>query len=311
MSNQTTSQASSIPVSVGIDARRFVDGFMHVLFALCGSISILTTLGIVGVLIYESASFFAHVSLWDFLTDTQWTPLFVDKHFGILPLVCGTFLVSAIAVAVALPLGLIIAIYLSEFCSERNRRWIKPTLEILAGIPTVIYGYFALFVITPALQVFIPSLGGFNALAPGLVMAFMILPMVASLSEDAIYSVPRSLREGAYALGSSKLQMVFGVLIPAALGGISASFILAVSRAIGETMIVAIAAGQQANLTLNPLQAVETMTAYIVQISLGDTPHGTLEYSTIFAVALALFLITLVLNQLSIWLRDHFKRHGR
>lgn len=297
-------------VSVRIDARRITDHVMHVLFAVCGSLSILTTLGLVGVLVYESAGFFAEVSIFDFLTDTQWTPLFSDKHFGILPLACGTILISAISVGIALPCGLLIAIYLSEFCSESKRRWIKPALEILAGIPTVIYGYFALFVVTPFMQLFIPELGGFNALSPGIVMAFMILPLVASLSEDAIYSVPRSMREGAYALGASKLQMVFGVLIPSAMGGICASFILAVSRAIGETMIVAIAAGQQANLTLNPLQAVETMTAYIVQISLGDTPHGTLEYKTIFAVAAALFAMTFVLNCCSIWLRDYFKRHA-
>jgi phosphate transport system permease protein len=287
--------------------QRFYEGLIHAILLFCGLASIFTTIGIVIVLFYESFQFFQHVSLLDFFTDTQWTPLFTEKHFGILPLLSGTFLTSVIAVAVALPLGLIIAIYLSEFAHERVRLFLKPVLEMLAGIPTIVYGYFALFFVTPILQQFIPSLGGFNALSPGIVMGFMILPMVASLSEDAIYSVPRSLREGAYALGATKLQMVAGVLIPAALGGISAAFILAVSRAVGETMIVAIAAGQQPVLTLNPLNQVETMTAYIVQISLGDTPHGTLEFQTIFVVGAMLFLLTLAFNFLSLRIREKYR----
>lgn len=281
--------------------------FIHFIFFLCGCVSIVTTLGIVLVLATESWNFLSQVPLSDFLGDTQWTPLFVDKHFGIWPLVCGTFLTAIIALCIAIPAGLIIAIYLSEFAPERVRKVLKPMLEILAGIPTIVYGYFALLFLTPLLQNFMPSLAGFNALSPGIVMGVMILPMVASLSEDALYSVSRSLREASYALGSTKLQMVFKVLVPAALGGITASFILAMSRAVGETMIVAIAAGQQPRLTLNPLDAVETMTAYIVQISLGDTPHGTLEYSTIFAVGSVLFLITLVLNFISIRLREKYK----
>ena len=278
---------------------------------LCSTISIATTIGIIGILTFESILFFENVSLREFLLDTQWTPLFSDKHFGIWPLVCGTFLTSAIALAVALPTGLLIAIYLSEYASAKVRGAIKPVLEILAGIPTIVYGYFALFVLTPTLQKIIPDLFTFNALSPGLVMGVMILPMVASLSEDALFTVPRSLREGAFALGASKLQMIFGTVVPAAIGGITAAFILAVSRAIGETMIVAIAAGQQPLLHLDPTQPVETMTAYIVQISLGDTPHGTLEYHTLFAVAMVLFIMTMGLNIVSIGIRERFKRAFR
>lgn len=276
---------------------------MHGLLFFCGSISIITTAGIVIALGVEAFSFFQIVSLTDFLTDTQWTPLFSEKHFGIMPLVAGTFLTSAIALAVALPLGLLVAVYLSEFAAEKPRKLLRPLLEILAGIPTVVFGYFALLFVTPLLQKFIPQMSGFNALSPGLVMGFMIMPMVASLSEDALYSVPQSLKEGAYALGCNRLQMVFKVLIPAAFSGITAAFILAMSRAVGETMIVAIAAGQQPVMTLNPVSPVETMTAYIVQVSLGDTPHGTLEYKTIFAVGTALFLVTLLFNVASFIIR--------
>jgi phosphate transport system permease protein len=269
----------------------------------CGMFSVLTTAAIVIVLLSEAVSFFGEVTLAQFLFDTQWTPLFADKHFGIWPLICGTFLVSAVALVVALPLGLLTAVYLSEFASPRSRAVLKPLLEILAGVPTIVYGYFALQFLTPLLQKIYPDLPGFNALSPGIVMGIMILPLVASLSEDALYAVPRSLKEGAYALGSSKLQMIFGVLIPSALGGIIASFILAMSRAIGETMIVTIAAGQQPNLTLNPLESVATMTAFIVQVSLGDTPHGTLAYKSIFVVGATLFLMTFLLNLLSNWIR--------
>ncbi len=277
----------------------------------CGALSIFTTIGIILVLVVESALFFENVSLSQFFFDTEWTPLFMEKHFGIWPLICGTVLTSVIALTLSVPAGLIIAIYLSEFASERSRKIIKPVLEILAGIPTIVYGYFALLFITPLLQLFLPALGSFNALSAGLVMGIMILPMVASLSEDAIYTVPQNLREGAYALGASKLQMIFGGVLPAAIGGITAAFILAASRAVGETMIVAIAAGQQPLLHFNPLQPVETMTAYIVQVSLGDTPHGTIEYHTLFAVAMMLFLLTLTLNMASMAVRDRFKRMFR
>lgn len=287
--------------------RLLIERLVHAILFCCGLVSVLTSVGIVVVLAAETVGFFSKVSLFDFLTDLEWTPLFADKHFGILPLVSGTVLVSLIAMAVALPFGLLIAIYLSEFASARARAVLKPILEVLAGIPTIVYGYFALLFVTPLLQQVFPELGGFNALSPGIVMGFMILPMIASLSEDALYAVPQSLREAAYALGSTRIQMVFKVLVPAALGGITASFILAISRAIGETMIVAIAAGQQPNLTFNPLNPVETMTAYIVQVSLGDTPHGTLEYQTIFAVGTMLFVMTLVMNCVSLWVRERFR----
>lgn len=259
------------------------------------------------MLLFETVAFFREVPLWSFLTDTQWTPLFADKHFGILPLLCGTFLTSAVAIAVAMPVGIVSAVYLSEYASERVRRLVKPSLEILAGVPTVVYGYFALLFVTPLLQRFLPGLAGFNALSPGIVMGIMIIPLISSLSEDAMYAVPQSLREAGYALGSSRLQVAFQVVVPAAFSGIAASFLLAVSRAIGETMIVTIAAGQQPRLTLNPLESVETMTAYIVQVSLGDTPTGTLEYKTIFAVGMALLLTTLGLNLVSQRLKERFR----
>jgi phosphate transport system permease protein len=280
-------------------AQRLRERAIHLVLFLCSFLSVLTTLGIVGVLIFETIEFFREVPLWRFLTDTQWTPLFDEKHFGILVLASATLLTSLVALAVALPIGLLSAIFLSEFAAERTRRTLKPLLEILAGVPTVVYGYFALLFVTPILRAFVPSLSGFNALSAGLVMGIMIIPLVVSLSEDAMYAVPRSLRDGAYALGATRYEVATKVVVPAALSGIVASFILAVSRAVGETMIVAIAAGQSPRLTLNPLVPVETMTAYIVQVSLGDTPTGTLEFKTIFAVGMSLFLITLALNLLS------------
>lgn len=288
--------------------RRWGDTVVQTLLFACAAVSVLTTLGIVVVLLGESLLFFRDVPLWRFLTEREWTPLFSDQRFGIAPLVCGTLLTSVIAMAVAGPLGLLIAAYLSEYAPERLRRVIKPLLEVLAGIPTIVYGYFALLFVTPLLQRFIPGLEGFNALAAGLVMGFMILPLVASLSEDALYAVPKSLRDAALALGYNRLQTVIKVVIPAALSGISAAIILGVSRAVGETMIVAIAAGLQPTLTLNPLVGVETLTAYIVQVSLGDTPHGTLAYHTIFVVGLTLFVITLLLNMVSFWFRERFRR---
>jgi phosphate transport system permease protein len=247
------------------------------------------------------------VSIVEFLTGTEWTPLFADPHFGVLPLVAGTLLVSAIAMAVALPMGLLSAIYLSEYAPEGLRRVVKPLLEILAGVPTVVYGYFALMFVTPLLQRIFPQMSGFNALSPGIVMGIMILPLVSSMSEDAMRAVPRGLREGAYALGATRMQTALQVVVPAAFSGITAACILAVSRAVGETMIVAIAAGQQPRLTANPFVPLETMTAYIVQVSLGDTPQGTLEYRTIFAVGMLLFLMTFGLNLISTWLRDRYR----
>lgn len=279
--------------------RRAIEGAVHAGLVGCGALSILTTAGIVGVLIVETVEFFREVSIVRFLTDTQWTPLFADKHFGIMVLASATLLTSGIALLVALPVGLISAIYLSEFAPGRVRQVVKPLLEILAGVPTVVYGYFALLFVTPLLQAIFPSLSGFNALSAGIVMGVMIIPLVVSLSEDAMFAVPGGLREAGYALGATRLQVATQIVVPAALSGIVAAFILAVSRAVGETMIVAIAAGQSPRLTLNPFVPVETMTAYIVQVSLGDTPTGTIEFKTIFAVGMALFVITLALNMLS------------
>jgi phosphate transport system permease protein len=271
-------------------------------------LSIGTTVGIILVLTVETVAFLSEVPIVEFLTGTEWTPLFAIPKFGVLPLVVGTMLVSLIAMLVALPMGLLSAIYLSEYSHVNVRRVVKPILEILAGIPTVVYGYFALLFVTPLLQRFIPSLSGFNALSPGIVMGIMILPLVSSLAEDAMRGVPRGLREGSYALGATKMQTSLRVVVPAAFSGITAAFILAVSRAIGETMIVAIAAGQQPRLTWDPTVPVETMTAYIVQISLGDTPQGTLEYRTIFAVGMLLFIGTFGLNLVSTWLRERYRQ---
>jgi phosphate transport system permease protein len=286
---------------------KWVEQGVKAIFALFALISVATTIGIVLTLIFETVEFFKVVPLWRFLTDRQWTPLFANPQFGILVLISATFLTSVIAIAVALPVGLLAAVCLSEYAPERIRRWLKPALEILAGVPTVVFGYFALLLITPFLQQFIPGLQGFNALSAGLVLGVSIIPLVASLSEDAIYAVPRSLREGAYALGATKREAIINVVLPAALSGIVASFILAISRAIGETMIVTIAAGQNPRLTLNPLVPIETMTAYIVQVSLGDTPAGSLAYKTIFVVGMTLFLITLVLNIFSFWFVRRFR----
>lgn len=271
-----------------------------------GLISILTTIGILYVLISESLSFFRNVSVIEFLTAKQWTPLFSEKHYGILPLLSGTLLTTIIAIIIALPLGLVIAIYLNEYAPKSFRKSIKPILEILAAIPTVVYGFFALMVITPFLQQLIPSLSGFNSLSPGIVMGIMITPMISSLSEDALYAVPNSLREASYGMGATRFQTTFRVLLPAAASGIFVSVILAISRAIGETMIVAIAAGQQPRLTFNPLVPVETITTYIVQVSLGDVVQGSLEYKTIFAAGIALFVLTFILNNISYYLKKKF-----
>ncbi|MFN3739981.1 MAG: phosphate ABC transporter permease subunit PstC [Thermodesulfovibrionales bacterium] len=269
--------------------------------------SIFITLGIVFILFYESSGFFKRVSLLEFLTGTQWTPLFSEPRFGVLPLVAGTFLTTTIALMVALPVGLITAIYLSEYAPSRLREILKPLLELLAAVPTVVYGYFALLFLTPFLQKFIPSLSGFNALSPGIIMGIMIVPYVSSVSEDAMSAVPMYIKEGSYAMGATRLQTSLRVVIPAAFSGIAAAFIIGISRAIGETMVVAIAAGMMPNWTINPLEPVQTFTSYIVQVSLGDVPHGTLEYSTIFAVGVVLFFITLGANILSFLLRMKFR----
>ena len=270
------------------------------------AISIITTVGIVVSLMTEAVAFFREVSLLDFFGDTKWTPKFADQHFGIWPLVAGTLLVTAIAAAVALPIGLGAAIFLSEYAASRLRRVLKPVLEILAGIPTVVYGFFALTFITPTILRNLPGpfvdTSIFNALSAGLVVGIMIVPMVASLSEDAMMAVPTSLRQGAYALGATRFEVARRVVVPAAFSGIVASFVLAISRAIGETMIVTLAAGASPKLTANPLESVQTMTAYIVQVSMGETPFGSIEYKTIFAVAMVLFVITLAMNIFGQWL---------
>lgn len=270
-------------------------------------ITIGVTLGIIFVLADQAIAFFREVSIYNFLTDTKWTPLFTEQHFGILPLLAGTFLTSFIAIAFAVPIGLSISIYLSEYAPDGFRKTVKPLLELLAAVPTLVYGFFALTVVTPFLQSFIPGLSGFNSLSAGLVMGVMILPYVASLSEDALYAVPNSLREAAFGMGSTKLQSAFRVVVPAASSGIIVSIILAVSRAIGETMIVAIAAGQQPNLTLDPTVPIETITTYIVQVSSGDVSHGTLAYKTIFAAGIALFAVTFILNSISFRIRKRFQ----
>lgn len=282
---------------------RLIQSFLF----LCGILSIFTTVGIIGVLIGETIEFFHVVPLLDFLTDTEWTPLFTIKHFGILPLLSGTLLVALGAMLIALPVGLLSAIYLSEYAPDRARRIIKPILEILAGIPTVVYGYFALLFITPLLQSLVPITEVFNAASASIAIGIMIIPLVSSLSEDAMTAVPRSLREAGYAMGATKFEVATQIVVPAALSGIIAASILAISRAIGETMIVAIAAGQQPVLTLNPFQSIETMTAYIVQVSLGDTPQTSFEFKTIFAVGMTLFVITLVLNLISNWVMRRFR----
>lgn len=265
--------------------------------------TILITIGIIWVLLYETVIFFRHVSLIEFFTATEWTPLFTIKKYGILPLLTATFLTSFIAIAVALPLGLTIAIYLSEYANPAFRRIVKPVLELLASIPTVVYGFFALTTVTPFLQNFIPGMAGFNALSPGIVMGIMIMPLITSLSEDALYAIPGSMRFASYALGASRFQTTFRVLLPAASSGIGVSVILAISRAIGETMIVAIAAGQQPRLTLNPLVPVETITTYIVQVSMGDVPQNSPEFRSIFAAGMLLFLFTFGINNLGLYLK--------
>jgi phosphate transport system permease protein len=282
---------------------RLIEGVL----LLAASVSVFTTLGIVYILVRESVSFFAQVPLWDFLTDTQWTPLFDDAHFGIAVLLAGTLSSSMVALCIAIPLGTIIAIYLSEFAGHKTREVMKPLLELLSGVPTIIYGYFALLFITPLLQKVFPGLPGFNILAAGIVMGIMIIPYVSSLSEDAMRAVPMSLREGSYAMGGTRYQTAVKVVVPAALSGIAAAYILGISRAVGETMILAVAAGMQPNLTLNPMEPAATITSYIVQVALGDLPHGSIGYQTIFAAGLTLLLLTLTFNLLGYYLRRRFR----
>lgn len=287
--------------------KKIREGIIETILFLSALSSVLITIGIVVVLSYESFGFFREISLREFFTETQWTPLFAEPKFGILPLVSGTLLTTAIALIVALPLGLTVTVYLSEYAPHRLREIIKPILELLAAVPTVVYGYFALLFLTPILQKFIPDLSGFNALSPGIIMGIMIIPYVSSVSEDAMKAVPMHIREGSYAMGATKLQTAFKVVIPSAFSGIAAAFIIGISRAVGETMVVAIAAGMLPNFTVNPLEPVQTLTGYIVQVSLGDVPHGTIEYKTIFAAGITLFLITLVFNIIGFWLRKRIR----
>ena len=284
-------------------SERLIEG----LLLAAAAVSVLTTLGIVYVLVSESIHFFSNVSIVDFLTDTQWTPLFDDAHFGIMVLVSGTVVSSVVALAVAIPMGTVIAIYLSEFANPKVREVAKPILELLGGIPTIVFGYFALLVVTPLLQIILPELPGFSLLSAGLVMGIMIVPYIASLSEDAMRAVPMSLREGSYAMGATRFQTAVNVVVPAALSGIASAYILGISRAVGETMILAVAAGMQPNLSLNPLEPAATITSYIVQVALGDLPHGSTGYQTIFAAGLSLMILTLCFNLLGHWLRRRFR----
>ena len=280
---------------------------IEILLLLAALSSVAITVGIVGVLVFESLQFFKHVSIVEFLTDTQWTVLFADPHYGIMPLVSGTLVTSVVALLVSLPLGTIIAIYLSEYANTRTREILKPILELLSAVPTVVFGYFALLFLTPLLQRFLPSLPGFNMLSAGIVIGIMIIPYVSSLSEDAIRAVPVHIREGSYAMGATRLQTALRVLFPAAFSGIASAYVLGFSRAVGETMIVAVAAGVQPNLTLNPMEGAATITAYIVQVSLGDLPHGSIAYQSIFAAGLTLMLMTLLFNIGGYLLRKRFR----
>lgn len=280
-----------------------LEGFLF----LCAASSVFVTVAIVGILLYESSTFFAHVPIGDFLTDTMWTPLFAEPRFGILPLLSGTLLSTFVALCVAGPLGLIAAVYLSEFAPRKVREVIKPALELLSGVPTVVYGFFALLFVTPLLQRIIPGLPGFNILSAGIVIGIMIIPYVASLSEDAMRAVPQSLRDGSLALGATRLETAFRVVLPSAVSGVAAAIVLGISRAVGETMVVAIAAGQQPNLTFDPREPAATITAFIVQVALGDLPHGSVGYQSIFAAGLTLLLITLIFNVLAFWLRARFR----
>ncbi|MFY9722764.1 MAG: phosphate ABC transporter permease subunit PstC [Azonexus sp.] len=287
--------------------RNVSERLIEALLFAAAAVSVLTTVGIVYVLVSESYHFFQHVSIVDFLTDNQWTPLFDDAHYGIMVLVSGTVVSSGVALLVAIPMGTVIAIYLSEFANPKVREAAKPILELLGGIPTIVFGYFALLIVTPLLQKVFPELPGFSLLSAGLVMGIMIVPYISSLSEDAMRAVPMSMREGSYAMGATKLHTALHVVVPAAVSGLAASYILGISRAVGETMILAVAAGMQPNLTWNPMEPAATITSYIVQVALGDLPHGSIGYQTIFAAGLTLLLITLAFNIAGQWLRRRYR----
>jgi phosphate transport system permease protein len=300
-----TSRVQAATMSRSVQRTR--ERVIEILLFLAALSSVAITVGIVGVLVFESLQFFKYVSIAEFLTDTQWTVLFADPHYGIMPLVAGTLVTSVVALLVSLPLGTIIAIYLSEYANTRAREILKPILELLSAVPTVVFGYFALLFLTPLLQRLLPSLPGFNMLSAGIVIGIMIIPYVSSLSEDAMRAVPVHIREGSYAMGATRLQTALRVLFPAAFSGIASAYVLGFSRAVGETMIVAVAAGTQPNLTLNPMEGAATITAYIVQVSLGDLPHGSIAYQSIFAAGLTLMLMTLVFNIGGYLLRKKFR----
>ena len=302
-----TATYTSPSFQAGLRYRKWRDRAIELLLLASGLVAVFTTLAIVAILLYESSTFFAHVSIKEFLTDTMWTPLFSDAHYGIMPLVAGTLSTTMVALLVAVPLGTIIAIYLSEFATHRVRETVKPILELLGAVPTVVFGYFALRAVTPLLQTIIPDLPGFNMLSAGLVIGLMIVPYVSSVSEDAMRAVPRYMREGSYAMGATRLQTALRVVVPGAFSGIAAAFILGISRAVGETMVVAIAAGMQPNLTFDPREPAATITAYIVQVSLGDLPHGSVGYQSIFAAGLVLMVITLVFNVVGFTLTRRFR----
>lgn len=284
--------------------RKFKDRSIETLLFFAAASSVFVTIGIVYILVSESLPFFEHVTLLEFLTEREWTPMFSDAKFGIRPLVAGTFMATFIAVCVAIPLGTIVSAYLSEYVKPNFREFLKPVLELLAAVPSVVYGYFALLFVTPLLQKVLPDLGGFSVLSAGIVMGVMIIPYVSSLSEDAMRSVPVHLREASAALGSTKFQTTLRVVIPSAFSGISSAYILGISRALGETMVVAIAAGMQPNLTLDPTEPAATITAFIVQVSLGDLPHGSIGYQSIYVAGLTLLILTLVFNIFGMWIRS-------
>ena len=308
MLNQSTSLVISKRLAKNV-RRNIKERIIEFILLLAALSAVATTMSIVGVLLYESLSFFKTVSIVDFFTDTQWTPLFEDAHYGILPLISGTLTTSAVALTVAIPVGTIAAIYLSEFASHKTREIVKPILELLVGVPTIVFGYFALLFLTPILQKIFPDLPGFNMLSAGIVMGIMIVPYIASLAEDAMRAVPMAMREGSYAMGATRFQTALRVVAPAATSGIVAAYILGISRAVGETMVVAVAAGQQPIVSFNPMESAATITAYIVQVAMGDLPHGSIGYQSIFAAGLVLLVMTLCFNILGHLIRKKYREH--
>jgi len=305
----TTTQLKDPPISKRLAKnikRNFVERVIEIILMFAALAATFITIGIVYILVTEASGFFKEVSIIEFVTSRQWSPLFEDAHYGILPLISGTLTTSFVALSIAIPIGTVAAIYLSEFASHKTRETVKPVLELLVGVPTVVFGYFALLFVTPLLQKLNPELPTFNMLGPGIVMGVMIIPYIASVAEDAMRAVPMNMREGSYAMGATKFQTAIRVVTPAATSGIIAAYILGISRAVGETMVVAIAAGQQPTFTFNPLEGAATITAYIVQVAMGDLPHGSLGYQSIFAAGMVLFVITFVFNILGHMARKRF-----